>query len=437
MAAGLPMSREKQKLGRLPMLLRFWFALTALAPMILIWSARFAHRKQNAEPERFVERLGRASLARPAGSLIWIHAASVGEVASVVKLVQDLIDRGNSSILVTTTTATGATTVARRLPDALHQFLPIDTPGAVSRFLNHWHPDAALFVEGDLWPRIILSLERRNCPIVLLNLRASRSRDRFPSVYSRLLSCMHLITAQDSSLLDGLQALGLDHARLHAPGNLKADIIVPSVNETIRTRITSAASGRGLWACVSTHLGEETLILDAHASLAGNPMLVLVPRHPERGDDLAAELSRRDLVFSRHSKGELPDAQTQVHLVDVLGETGTVYAAVGVAFIGGSLVPDPGGHTPYEPLALGCAILSGPHVRNFESAYKSLQAEGAACMVPDPSALAAKIGALLQDKNRLNTMKNAVQETQSAQGGATERTLDLIANFLPQDKINR
>jgi len=417
------------------MLLRFWFALTAVAPMILAWRARFSHRQQNAEPERFAERLGYASLARPAGPLIWIHAASVGEVASVVKLIQGLIDQSNSSILVTTTTATGATTVARRLPGALHQFLPVDTPGAVSGFLNHWHPDAALFVEGDLWPRMILSLERRNCPIALLNVRASRSRERFPSVYSRLLSQMHLITAQEPSLLDGLRALGLDPARLHAPGNLKADIAAPPVNEIIRTRIASAAADRGLWAGVSTHPGEETVILDAQASLAGNPLLVLVPRHPERGDDLAAELSRRELVFSRHSKGELPDARTQVHLVDVLGETGAVYAAVGVAFIGGSLASGFGGHTPYEPLALGCAILSGPHVRNFEAAYKSLQAEGAAYMVADAPALATEVSALLQDKNRLNAMQKAVGQMQSAQGGATDRTLDLIAACLPQGKI--
>lgn len=417
------------------MLIRFWLGLTAVAPIILIWSARFAHRRQNAEPQRLAERLGHASLARPDGRLIWIHAASVGEVASVVKLARSLADQSNSSLLVTTTTATGAATVARRLPQALHQFLPIDTPDAVSRFLNHWHPDAALFVEGDLWPRMILSLEGRNCPTALINARASRSRGRFPSVYSRLLSRMHLITVQEPDLLDELRALGLDPARLHAPGNLKADVAAPPVNQIMRGQIASAAADRGLWAGVSTHPGEETALLDVRASLAGNPLLVLVPRHPERGDDLAAELNRRGLIFARHSKGEVPDAQTQVHLLDVLGETGTVYAAVGVAFIGGSLAPGSGGHTPYEPLALGCAILSGPHVRNFEAAYKSLQAAGAAYMVPDSSALAAEISALLQDKSRLNAMQNAAQETQSTQGGATERTLDLIATSLPQSKM--
>lgn len=383
-----------------------------------------------------MERFGHASLTRPTGPLIWIHTASVGEVVSIARLARSLVERSSSSILITTTTATGASTVARLLPEALHQFLPIDTPGAVSKFLNHWHPDAAFFVESDLWPRMILSLEKRGCPIALLNVRASRSRNRFPSVYSRLLSPMHLITVQDPDLLDKLQTLDLDPARLHAPGNLKADIITPSVNEIIRAQITAATSDRGLWACVSTHPGEETVILDAHASLTGNPMLVLAPRHPERGDDLAAELSRRDLVFSRHSKGELPDTQTQVHLMDVLGETGTVYAAVGFAFIGGSLVPDPGGHTPYEPLALGCAILSGPHVRNFDAAYKFLQTEGAAYILPDSPALAGNVADLLQSKTRLITMQNSAQKMQSTQGGATDQTLDLIATFLPQGKIN-
>lgn len=429
------MPREKQKLDRFPMLLGFWLVLTAVAPIILIWIARFAHRRQKGEPERFAERLGRGSLARPAGRLIWVHAASVGEVASVVKLVRSLADQKNSPVLVTTTTATGAATVARLLPEALHQFLPIDTRGAVSRFLNHWHPDAAFFVEGDLWPRMILSLKKRNCPTALINARASRSRERFASVYATLLSRMHLITVQEPGLLDGLKALGLDPARLHAPGNLKADVAAPPVNGTIRAQISLATTDRGVWAGVSTHPGEETDLLDVQASLAGNPLLILVPRHPERGDNLAAELNRRGLIFSRHSKGEMPDGRTQVHLVDVLGETGTIYAAVGVAFVGGSLVAGPGGHTPYEPLALGCAILSGPHVRNFEAAYKSLQAEGAAYMFSNPPALAAELRAILQDKSKLSAMQNAVRETQSTQGGATERTLDLIAVFLPQGKI--
>lgn len=419
------------------MLLRFWLALTALAPIILNLGARVSHRRQNADQDRFAERLGHGSVARPAGSLIWIHAASVGEVVSVVKLARAIVERGNSSILVTTTTATGGATVARMLPDVLHQYLPIDTPKAVLNFLTGWHPDAALFVEGDLWPRMILALESRRCPMVLLNARASRSRDRFPAVYSRLLSQMQLITVQEPGLFKGLLALGLDPARLHAPGNLKADVGAPPVNEISRNRIVSAAAERGLWAGVSTHPGEETALLDAQASLAGNPLLVLVPRHPERGDDLAEDLGRRGLVFSRHSKGEMPDAQTQVHLVDMLGETGTVYAAVGVAFIGGSLVSGIGGHTPYEPLALGCAILSGPHVRNFEAAYKSLQAEGAAHMVLDTTALAVEIGALLQDKTKLSTMQDAARKMQSTQGGATERTFDLIAASLPQNKIKQ
>jgi len=425
------MPPDAQPRPRLPALIRVWLAFSAAMPAILTWSARHAHRRQAAAPGRFGERLGKATLARPSGPLVWVHAASVGEVASAARLARQIMARRGTALLVTTTTATGATTVARLVPGAIHQFLPVDTPGAVRRFLDHWRPDAALFIEGDLWPRMILSLERRQCPMVLVNARASRSRERFPSAYSALLARMRLITVQDSALIDAFRSLGLNPARLHAPGNLKADVAAPAVNETVRAHLAAAARGRGLWAAVSTHPGEETLILDAHAALPGNPLLVLVPRHPERGDDLAAELARRGLRFARHSTGGMPDNATQVHLMDVLGETGTVYAAAGLALVGGSLLPGPGGHTPYEPLALGCAIVSGPHVRNFTTAFETLQATGAARLVPGSPALGAEIAALLADEARRGAMQAAARAAHAAQGGATARTLELLDAVLP------
>lgn len=420
----------KQLPSRAPVLVRIWLALTAAFPWVLVFFARFAHRRQNAEQKRFAERIGRASLDRPDGFLVWVHAASVGEVASIARLSQVLIEQHGANLLFTTVSATGGATVERILPNALHQFMPVDTPASVSRFLDHWRPDIALFVEGDLWPRMLRALEHRRCPIALLNVRASRSRARFPAVYSMFLSHMQLVTVQEPSLIGDLKALGLDPARLHAPGNLKADVTVPAVNEGSRSGILQAAVGRGIWAAVSTHAGEEDVVLEAHIGISGNPLLLLVPRHPERGDAVAAVLQSRGLRISRHSEGRIPDKATQVHLVDVLGETGTVYSAAGLALVGGSLLPGPGGHTPFEPAALGCAILFGPHVSNFSSAFSSLQASGAAVSVSDAHALKTEVEALLRDGKRLQAMQSAARAHYDAQGGATARTLDLLAPLM-------
>lgn len=415
----------------LPRLIRLWLGVTAALPMLLVLAGRIMHRRQAAAPERFRERLGHASQPRPSGHLIWVHAASVGEVTSIARLARQLVTPGHVTLLLTTTTATGAATAARALPAALHQFAPLDTPAAVSRFLAHWRPDAALFVEGDLWPRMIVTLAAGDCPMALVNARASRTRARFPAASAALLAPMRLITVQMPDLAQDLQALGLAHARIRAVGNLKADIDIPTVDEAARDAMTAAAQGRGIWAAVSTHRGEEALILDVHDGLAGRPLLVLVPRHPERGADLATELRKREVAFTQHSKGEMPGPQTQVHLVDALGITGTVFAATGLAFVGGSLVAGHGGHTPFEPAALGCAILSGPHVQNFSAAYATLQSAGAAHLVADSKALGDTLQSLLRDDATCGAMQQAARAAYMAQGGATQRVLDALREALP------
>jgi 3-deoxy-D-manno-octulosonic-acid transferase len=416
----------------LPLPIRLWLAATAAFPSLLYRQARKAHRGQGADPARLQERFGKPMLARPSGALVWLHAASVGEVASAARLARMIIaEAPQRSLLVTTATATGAETVARLLPDALHQFLPVDTPAAVTSFLDHWHPDAALFIEADLWPRLLLGLAGRGCPMALINARASRSRARFPATYGALLSPMALITVQEAGLVPGLVALGLDPARIHAAGNLKADVVPPAVDELMRQEFVRAAEGRGLWAAVSTHEGEEEMVLDAHAALPGKPLLLLVPRHPARGEAVAALLHKRGVAFTRHSRGGLPRATTAVHLIDALGLTGTVYAAAGLAFVGGSLLPGPEGHTPHEPAAIGCAIVSGPNVANFRAAYRRLAEDGGAVMLERPEDLGDHIAALLADRARLQSLQSSARTSHAAEAGATEATLRLLRPILP------
>ena len=416
----------------MPALIRIWFLVTAILPALIGAWVRLAHRRLGAAPDRIGERFGKTGLKRPLGKLVWIHAASVGEVASVARLGRAIqAGKPGCSLLITTATATGAATAARLLPEAIHQYLPIDTPAAVSSFLDHWHPDAALFVEADLWPRLVYALAEKGCPMALVNARHSRSRERFPKVYAALLSRMEVITVQDQNVLNGLVELGLEPSRLHMPGNLKADTVTPAINKDLARALMAAADGRGIWAAVSTHAGEEDIVLRVHAALPGSPLLVLVPRHPERSASIIALLQTQGVTFTRQSQGDLPGATTQVHLVDVLGETGSVFDAVKLVLLGGSLVPGIGGHTPFEPAAFECAILSGPHVANFAWAYPELVRAGGARLVQEPAALGREVAHLLEDDADRRAMQAAAKAFHTAQAGATDATLRLLAPVLP------
>ncbi len=415
-----------------PFLLRLWLGLSGLCPGLLRRLARRAHVKQGGDDVRLRERFGQPSLPRPDGPLIWVHAASVGEIVSVVAFVRALQERTQSQVLVTTSTQGGAETTAKRLPEALHQFLPVDTESAVEGFLTHWSPDAALFVEGDLWPRLVLALMRRGTPMALLNARASNSRARFPRLYAALLAPMRLVTAQSDEIASSLVGLGLDPDRVISPGNLKAEVDLPPGDAALRASVTQVAQDRPVWAAVSTHPGEDEIILDAHAALPDQPLLVLVPRHPNRGDAIATLLQDRALPFTRHSSGETPAPDTKVHLVDSFGDTGAVYGAVPVALVGGSLLPGPGGHTPYEPAALNTAILHGPHVENFAAAYQALQATGGAREVADANALTQALTDLFANAGTLAAMQAGATREYDRHGGAVARTLDLVMNFLPK-----
>lgn len=415
-------------------MLQAYLWLTALAPGLLARMARRAHTRQGADPARLPERMGHASASRPPGRVIWVHAASVGELASVLDLATELAQGADASLLFTTTTHTGAQTAARRMPStALHQFQPIDTAASVTRFLDHWRPDLALFVEADLWPRTISGCAARDIPMALLNARPSRSRQKDPRLWRALLSPMALITAQTPETATDLIALGLPADRVTCPGNLKADLSPQPVDTAALAALRAGFGGNPVWAAVSTHPGEEALLLDAQARLGPTaPALLLMPRHPERGPELAQMIEARGMTMAQRSAGALPDVQTQVYLADTLGETGLAYALSGLVFLGGSLLPGPGGHTPFEPAAAGAAILHGPHVENFAPAFAQMNAAGAAREVTDADDLAAAITQIIAAP-ALERMQQAARIYMQGQSGARSRTLALLRPLLTRD----
>lgn len=377
-----------------------WAAAPLARPLL---ARRLGRGKEEAA--RLPERLGEAGQPRPEGRLVWLHGASLGETASMAPLIEALLDRDDApAVLVTAGTVSAARRLAMTLPPgARHQYVPVDTAPAVRRFLAHWRPDLAIWVESEFWPGLMWRTARAGVPMMLVNARVSaasaRAWGRVPGMARRLLGLFAGIATQDRETLDRLRALGAPAGRIRHAGNLKALIPPPAAPAGAVEAARAALAGRPAWLAASTHEGEEAAVLDAHRRLAeSHPGLVtiLAPRHPERAGEIAALAG--GLALARRSRGEGPPPGG-VWLADTLGEMGLWYRLAPVAFVGGSLVAR-GGHNPFEPAALGAAILHGPHTANFAPAYAALAAVGGAQAVEDGETLALAVAALMAPDGR-------------------------------------
>ncbi len=366
-------------------------------------------------PIRMAERMGEAGLPRPEGRLVWFHAASVGEAASLLELLRRLqLARPEVTCLVTTVTVTAERFLDERLPPGCaHQFATADVVPWVERFLDHWRPDLAVWTESELWPATLWATSRTGAPMLLINARISNRsyrRWRFARGFARaLLRRFDAILAQDALAGQQLTALGADPAGLRVTGSLKEGSAPLPDNERERVAITRAFAGRPVWLAASTHPGEEESALHAHMmARRALPMLamILAPRHPTRGDEVAALIRAKGLNVAQRSKGEPIGAETDVYLADTLGEMGLWYRIASVSFIGGSLA-EVGGHNPFEPALLGSAILHGPHVRNFAEAYERLGEADAAIEVSGADDLGRVLGVVLAPDRAAEMAANA------------------------------
>lgn len=382
---------------------QFYRGVAALAAP-LVWlrvSRKLAHQGVPADRRR--ERLGHATVARPDGRLIWFHAASVGESLSVLALARRFLERdAGTHVLITSGTASSAEILAKRMPSGcLHQFAPLDRRDALRRFLTHWRPDAAIFVESELWPQMLVMAHKAGIKLALVNARMSaaslKNWQRFDTTARFLMGLFTTIRTQDRRTLEGVIALGADPELVALGPNLKAMSDPPPVDERAYTQVEAAYSGL-VWVAASTHPGEEEKVIDAHIRLADmvpGVRLVLVPRHPERAAEIAAMVERKGLTCTRRSQSRDP-GQAEVYVADTLGEMGLWYTLASVVFVGGSF-GRAGGHNPYEPAQMNCALLSGRRVANFTEVYDAFVEAGAVRMVKNAKELAAQVALLLTD----------------------------------------
>lgn len=417
----------------MPLILRVYLTATRLFPALLSRRARKAHDTLGCDADRLSERLGQPTQPRPKGKLIWLHAASVGELLSVLDLAQDMAGKTGARLLFTTMTQTSARLAAQRLPEgAIHQFMPVDTPDAVRGFLDHWHPDLACFVESDIWPRLVLETHRRAIPLTLINARPSSSRAKAPKTMSYLMSCFTRLTAQDTETGAQLTALGLDPNHIAVTGDLKAASTPLEHDRDALAALTDQVKTRPTWLAASTHPGEEEPILQAHrAALDHRPdlLLILIPRHPERGPEVSNLLTQTGFSHSSRSAQQPIDQDAQVYLADTLGEMGLFFALAPLAFMGASFT-DHGGHNPFEPAQLGTAVLHGPNVRNFQGDYDLLDRSGAAICVRDAADLGAAVIQLI-GSGQLDRMQASGLRVMSEKAQIRQAVLDHLGPVLP------
>lgn len=408
-----------------------------LEPVVPLW-LRMRQRQGKEIGERRGERYGIAGAARPAGRLVWMHAASVGETNVALPLIRTIGEaRPDVNFLLTTGTVTSAEIAERRLgPRAIHQFVPLDSPRYARRFLDHWRPDLAVFTESEIWPNLILETAARQTPIAIVNARIShRSFGRWrrnAGMARPLFSRMALVLAQNERFARWYSLLGARDVR--NSGNIKIDAPPPPIDSAELHRLQAATAGRPLYVAASTHEGEDEIVAAAHKLLAARHpgfLTIIVPRHPERAGAIADMLAGAGLSARRRSSGAMPDAATQIYVVDTIGELGTFYGLAPVAFIGGSLIPH-GGQNPIEAVRRGAAVLTGPHTHNFTDAHIALGRTKGVLLVKDAASLAEAVSRLVGDAAALAAMTRGAETALAELAGALQRSTDALLALLPQ-----
>jgi 3-deoxy-D-manno-octulosonic-acid transferase len=432
-------SNEDDPTGYGPVL-RSYVRLTRLFQPAARLLLRLRERQGKEESGRISERLGIPSAPRPDGELVWLHAASVGETIAVLRLIESLIANSPElKVLLTTGTVTSAKLAAARLPKGtVHQYFPLDTPGFMARFFDHWRPGTVILTESEIWPNLIREARTRKIPLLLVNGRISlrsfrRWRKRF-KIARPLFGSLDLVLAQSERYAGYFDRLGSRYVGV--AGNLKMDAAPPPVDRTAFEKLKRAVGTRSLLLAASTHEGEEELVIRAHELLRQDfpdLMTIIVPRHPDRGTEVGEMLDAKGIKYSLRSTSEVPCASDDVYVADTIGELGLFYAMCPVAFVGGSLVAR-GGQNPVEAIMHGAAVLTGPKVHNFEEAYESLLEADACLQVRSAEELAAKTRMFLGDENAREEMVRRARDEVERMRGALDATIKALAPYLPHSQ---
>lgn len=416
-------------------LLSTWIALTRLAGPVGAGIVGVRRHRGKEDPARSDERLGHPSVARPEGPLVWVHAVSVGEAMAAMPVVDQLIAEGKG-VLVTTVTTTSAALIGHRLrPGLIHQFAPLDLAGPVDRFLDHWRPDLAVFVESEIWPVAIGRLADHGIPLVVANARLSprsfHGWQRVAPAARAVFRRMTRVLAQTDDDAQRFSFLGAPEVTTF--GNIKFDAGLPSVGVADLDALKDGIGARPVVLAASTHPGEDEVVLTAFLKLKEKrpeTLLVIVPRHPPRGGDIVLLTEAAGLATRRRSVGQLPDATTDVYVADTLGELGAFFQLANVVLMAGTFVDGIGGHNLIEPARLGAAVISGPHFSNWLDIYRAFVEAGGLRIVHSPDDLAEAALELIDNPEFRAAQVAAGQKVVAASTGAVARTIEAITPLI-------
>jgi len=420
----------------LPLSLALYGLATRLAEPIAPTLLRRRLARGKEDPARLGERLGHAGRPRPEGVLVWLHGASVGEALSLTSLVEALAAaRPDVTLLVTSGTRTSAALMAERLPPgAIHQYLPVDGPAAVARFLDHWRPSLGVFVESELWPNLLLAARARGVRLALLSAKLSqasfRGWRRAPAAARRLFEGFDLILAQDDRADERVTALGGEVAGV---ADLKFGAAPLPADGAVLAARKAELAARPMILAASTHPSEEALIWTRWRSVIegrpDKPLLVIVPRHPERGPAIAA--AARLEGFTTGLQSVNADLSVAVFVADALGELGLWFRLARLAVMGGGFVDGVGGHNPLEPARLGVPVVSGRKVENWATAYRDLEATQAVLLVEDAADLDPPMRQALDDPAALTAMANHARAYVASRDDAARAVAGLVLKLIP------
>ena len=387
---------------------------------------------------RIGERKGIASVARPDGTLVWMHGASVGETSMLLPLIHRLLnDDPALHILITSGTMTSAQVMADRLPErAIHQMVPLDGPTFVARFLDHWTPDLAIWAESEIWPNLVLQTKASGGKMALINARMNQSSvDRWRSKRKfarQVFGCFDIILPADTLTHNALTFLGGN--TVSEIGNLKTSAPALTVDQTESLRLKTIFGERPVWLVASSHGPEEDEILAAHKAIlekSPDTLLIWVPRHPERGNEIVTICNAYETT--QRSTCETPTERTSIYVMDTLGEMGLALDLSDVVFVGGSLHPTLTGHNPLEPARAGVPILTGPHFASFTDIYDTFFKANAAMRVTTAKTLSKSVIALLDDGAAAQQMASRAQVVAQESDSVLDYTATHLQALLTED----
>ena len=389
------------------------------------------------DPSRINERRGQSPNIRPEGEVIWFHAASVGESIALLGLIENIVEeRPLTNILITTGTTASANLINTRLPKkTIHQYVPLDIGEFVRNFLDHWRPSLAVFTESELWPCLIATAHARKVPLILINARISRKSFSkwkwLKGLVSSILSKFDIILCQDENTAKFIRKLSKSKIDPKVVGSLKESAPPLPFSEEDRSVISNQIGSRPIWLAASTHEREELMMAEAHEyarRFSRRLLLIIVPRHPNRGKKICSDLRNLGWQVSLRSDGEKINNYTEIYIADTFGEMGLWYRISSISFLGGSMI-EVGGHNPFEPATLGSAILHGPHVWSAAEAYEELGKVKASLQVKNPEELSQAIVDLLNPDTNASMAKSA-WDLSSKEAEASSQALKEIFKVL-------